>query len=427
MRTLLFIIFIIAAISGVAWFIMENTHVSSVIALNTASYEIKTSVLLAALIAAFIVLYIAIGLLRYLFSIRSRISKMNNKRLSGKAGKELIQGLLLFSEGHWAKAEKILLKNAEHNETPIINYLAAARAAHLQNNYDRRDELLKTAVELDDKADIVVSVSQAEMQMESQQISQAQATLLRLQDLSPAHPHISKLLAKVYYKQKNWLALFELMPLLLKQKTLKNDDVKKFKTAAIKGLFEEYASEGKTEEIQKAWKKLPNKIRKLSDAVLIYAESLNTSGEAGLASDVLVSQINDEWDERLVELYGQLTHKDAVLAGEKAKKWLFSHDENPSLLLTLARLNVQKKLWGKAKSFYESSLNMRPNSIAYLELAQLLQQIGEKENANTCYRIGLQYCIEQKAKRLNLKSDATSEKSDIVQPIDDEGDEFYTV
>ena len=426
MRYLLFIIFIIAAISGVAWFSMENINVSSIIALSTTSYEIKTPVLLATLIATFIILYIAIGLLRYLFSIRSRISNMNNKRLSGKAGKELIQGLLLFSEGHWTKAEKLLLKNAKHNETPVINYLAAARAAHLQNNYEHRDELLKTAVELDDKADIVVSVSQAEMQIESQQIAQAQATLLRLQDLSPAHPHISKLLAKVYYKQKNWSALFELMPLLLKQKSLKSDDVQKFKTAAIKGLFEEYASKGKTEEIQKAWKKLPSKIRNLSDAVLIYAESLNTSGAEDLASDVLVSQINDVWDERLVELYGQLTHKDAVLAGEKAKKWLPAHNENPNLLLTLARLNVQKKLWGKAKSFYENSLNMRPNSVAYLELAQLLHQIGEVDNANTCYRIGLQYCIERKAKRLNLKSDTTAEKSDVVQPIDDE-DELYTV
>ena len=425
MRYLIYIFALIAAAAGLIWLVLNTTGATE-ISFNTLSLEMKTSTLLIVLIIGFIVLYVLVGLLRYVFSLRSRISKINKKRLSAKAGKELIQGFLLLSEGHWSRAEKLLVKNAKHCETPVINYLAAARAAHLQDKYERRDELLKTAVELDTKADIVVSVSQAEMQMDSKQIEQAQATLLRLQDLSPSHPYISKLLAKVYFKQENWSALFELMPLLLKQKALKDADITKFKTAAIKGLFEEYAAEGKADEIQKAWKKLPSKIRKLSDAVLIYANSLNTAGESSLASDALVSQINEQWDERLVELYGQLNHKDAISAGEKAKKWLVSHNENPSLLLTLARLNVQKKLWGKAKSFYENSLNMRPNAIAYLELAELLQKIGEQENADNCYRIGLQYCITKKAERLSLKSEPKVNKAKTNHSIDEE-EEFYTV
>ena len=424
MRYLIFITLIIVAAASVVLLILQSTGVS-IITLNEWSAEMKTSTLLLAIVVGFFLLYGLLGLLRYLFSLRSRLRTMNKKRLSSKASKELIQGLLLVAEGHWNKAEKVLLKNAAYSETPIINYLAAARAAHLQDDYEHRDALLKQAAELDETADIVVSVSQAEMQIDSKQIAQAQATLLRLQELSPNHPYITKLLAKVYFKQKNWSSLFDLMPILNKQKILKGDDADKFKTAAIKGLFEKYAAEGQAEEIQKSWKKLPNEVRRLSDAVLLYANSLNQAGEVQLASDVLLSSINDNWDERLVELYGQLQHKDPIKSGDKATQWLNSHPENPTLLLTLARLNMQKKLWGKAKSFYENSLNMKPNTAAYLELSQLLQQIGEQDNANNCNRIGLQFCISGKAERLNLKSETVG-NAGISQPVSDE-EEFYTV
>jgi HemY protein len=416
-RYLVFTTLIAIILTGLVYSILQATGVT-VITFNAWSIEIKTSLLLLVSVASFLSFYVILRVLIYFFSIRSRLQQMNKRRRRNKAGKELIQGLLLFAEGHWKKAEKRLLNNANYNETPVTNYLMAARAAHLQEAYERRDELLKQAIDLDDKADIVVSVSQAEMQMDSQQVAQAQATLLRLYDLSPNHPHITKLLAKIYYKQKNWAALFELMPILLKQKALKEADIKKLKIAAIKGLFDQYANEGQTDKIQTAWKKLPSKVRKRSDAVLLYAESLHSAGAGQLASQILVTKINESWDERLVELYGKLPHTDPIAEGDKAKQWLNSHSENPTLLLTLARLNAQKKLWGKAKSFYENSLNMKPNTAAYLELAQLLQQIGEIDNANTCYRIGLQYCIDNKAERLNLKSDNSLVKKPI-QAIDE--------
>jgi len=424
MRYLLFILLVLGILAGLVLLILQGTGETS-IAFNAWSIEVKTPLFLLAVMTAFFIFYIVLRVLIYIFNIRSRLSHMNSKRLRNKANKELVQGLLLFAEGHWQKAEKQLLKNANYNETPVTNYLAAARAAHLQEAYERRDELLKQAIELDDKADIVVSVSQAEMQMDSEQVAQAQATLLRLYDLSPNHPYITKLLAKVYYKQKNWSALFDLMPILLKQKALKESDIQTLKTAAIKGLFNQYAKAHKVDEIQISWKKLPNNVRKHADAVLLYAESLHRAGAGQLASQILVTKINDSWDERLVELYGKLPHTDPVAEGDKAKKWLVDHAENPVLLLTLARLNAQKKLWGKAKSFYENSLNMKPNTAAYLELAQLLHQIGEIDNANTCYRIGLQFCIDNKAERLNLKSDSTLGRVNIIPPLDE--DSLYSV
>ena len=56
------------------------------------------------------------------------------------------------------------------------------------------------------------------------------------------------------------------------------------------------------------------------------------------------------------------------------------------LLLTLGRLCVQRKLWGKARSYLEASLAVQPSREAHVALAALFDQIGSAEDANRHYR-----------------------------------------
>ena len=74
------------------------------------------------------------------------------------------------------------------------------------------------------------------------------------------------------------------------------------------------------------------------------------------------------------------------------------------LLLTLARLHRKYQLWGKSKSYYNSSLNFSPSAEVYLEFAELLEELKEYGNAETCYKQGLNYSIHSKGQILNLKS-----------------------
>lgn len=418
-RSILFLLIIIAAFVALIQLILGSTGVTQ-ISLNNWSIEMKTASFLLVLLVLFLLSYIILSTLRYLLTLHHRIGYYRKKRLNTKAGKELIQGLVLLTEGHWSKAEKHLLKHLSYCDTPIVNYVAAARAAHMQQHYEQRDELLKKAVEHDNNADIAVSVAQAEMQLDSGQIAQAQATLQRLQDLSPNHPYVSKLLAKVYFRQKNWSTLFDLLPNLVKQKVISEKDILNYKSATLTGLFNEYSAEGRLDQLQKAWRKLPQTIRENPQAVAIFAKALQKMGETELCAKTLVSSIDTKWDDTLVEMYGQLEHHDPIQAGEVGKRWLSQKGGNPAILLTMARLNKQKKLWGKAKTFYETRLNQLPDSTAYFELAQLLESMGEKENADICYRVGLKYCIHHEADRLNLKTSNDLPKAPISLSSDEE-------
>jgi len=407
------IILLLAIVLGLGILIQLIMGVEGVTQINLTawSFEVKTPLFLLALLVIPVLGYIVIAFLRYLLTLHRRIGRFHGKRLAGKAGKELVQGLVYLTEGHWAKAEKQLLKHLDYCETPVVNYLAAARAAHMQENFEKRDELLKQAVDRDKHVDVAVSVAQAEMQLDSEQTAQAQATLLRLQEMSPNHPYISKLLAKVYLRQKNWEALFELLPSLLKQKVVKSKDILNYKAAALGGLFEQYSKAGRLDDLQKAWRKLPQDVRDNPQAVGIFVNALQNMGEVDLSAKTLVAAIDKHWDDALVELYGSLQHKDPIAAGEVGKRWLAQKSNNPAIMLTMARLNTQKKLWGKAKTFYETRLNQLPDSKAYFELAQLLESMGEQGNADTCYRVGLKYCISKEVERLNLKSSSDTSRT----------------
>ena len=58
-------------------------------------------------------------------------------------------------------------------------------------------------------------------------------------------------------------------------------------------------------------------------------------------------------------------------------------------MLALGRVSLYNKLWGKAKDFFELSLQIMPTSVAYAEMARLLTKLGENEKSNEYFRKGL--------------------------------------
>jgi HemY protein len=51
---------------------------------------------------------------------------------------------------------------------------------------------------------------------------------------------------------------------------------------------------------------------------------------------------------------------------------------------------VRQKLWGKAQSYLEASLSVRPSAQAHLLLANMLERRGEQQQAAIHYRLGAQ-------------------------------------
>lgn len=419
-----YLILLILTIIGVFWlgsYLFEHSVNVVINWGDLGSITLTSTFLIIAVIVSFLSLFILITIFRLFFGLRKRIKRIKQKKLSSQAKLELTRGLVHFTEGHWAESEKALVDHVGYSETPLLNYLVAARAAHMQEDYNQRDIYLKKASEQGDEAQTAVLVSQAEMQFTSGQLEQARATLIHLLEASPKHPYAIKILAKIYFKQEDWGNLFSLLPELNKQSLIKERDRNKYEATTLNGIFMTLADKKDRHKMQVLWKKLPADTRGKPETVLLYCNALSVLGDKKTSDKLLISTLDKNWDERLIERYGQIEHNNLGVAIKRAENWLEMHGNSPHLLLSLARLNRNFKLWGKSKAYYNFSLNFSPSATVYLELAELLEELDEIENAQTCYKLGLKYSIHNKGELLNLKSSRSADVSLAVLPeIDDD-------
>ena len=85
-------------------------------------------------------------LLRKIIIAPRRIGEAAGRYRSARSGQKMTRGMIEVAEGNFARGERMLARAASTSDTPLFNYLQAARAAHLQGGRDeRRDEWLRLA------------------------------------------------------------------------------------------------------------------------------------------------------------------------------------------------------------------------------------------------------------------------------------------
>jgi HemY protein len=183
-----------------------------VVMLRYRGWTVDTSlaVALGVLIVFMVALYYLIRLLRGILRMPSALQRRSQNRRYGKARRQLNQGLIDLAEGRFEQAENHLMRLVGSSESPLVHYLAAARAAQLQGKHDARDGYLKAAHEANPAAELAIGVTQAELQLAHQQTEQALATLSHLHSIAPRHDYVTMLLARAYFELEDWPALVEI-------------------------------------------------------------------------------------------------------------------------------------------------------------------------------------------------------------------------
>jgi HemY protein len=143
------------------------------------------------------------------------------------------------------------------------------------------------------------------------------------------------------------------------------------------------------QSLERAWQQLTNAQRQEPQLVLAYAEQLRQLGAEGAAEEVLRTALKREYESHLARLYGLVRGSDPARQLQTAESWLKAHGDDPSLLLTLGRLSLQNRLWGKARDYLEGSLRLQRNPETCAELARLLAGLGDNERSNALFQEGL--------------------------------------
>jgi HemY protein len=191
-------------------------------------------------------------------------------------------------------------------------------------------------------------------------------TLLAMQERHPHNSQVLRLLQRLHLERGDWSALIRLLPDLRKGKVLPPAELAALEQRAWGQNLSLATTRGEDAQtarqaLERAWQQLTAAQRQEPQLVLAYAEQLRQVGAQSEAEHVLRTALKREYESHLARLYGLVRGDDPARQLQTAEGWLKAHPQDASLLLTLGRLSLQNRLWGKARDYLESSLRMERN------------------------------------------------------------------
>jgi len=368
--------------------------------LQYGQWSLETSLVVFTAIYILLVVagYLALRSLVLLKQTPKRINAWKTTQRQKRANRALTRGLITLEEGRWTEAERILVRHATHSETPLLHYLAAARAAQKQQAPERRDNYLRLAHETTEGADIAVGVVQAELQLSAGQKEQALATLQHLREVAPKHPYVLQLLQSLYQDMDQWQEMQSVLPDLRKRHVLERNEVAALDQEAAVGQLQMALAKQDWQKMAEVWEKSSSKARQTEAMLVPYVNGLIQQDQEEQAIAQIEQFMRNSWSDKLVYIYGVLTQGDLLARLATAEKWLKANPDNACLLLTVGRLAKANQLWTKAEEYLQQSIRLDAKGETYQVLAEVQLALDKNEAAADTYKQGL---------TLMLSSDAT--------------------
>ena len=357
------------------------------IAMHQWTIETTLGVAIPGLILLFLIVHALLLLLHWVMHIPGSWKIWQARRRVHNAQEKTMQGLIEFSEGHWLQAKNHLINALPDTETPLLNYLTAARAAQEMGDSKLRDDYLRQAQQSMPEAKIAVELTQAHLQLANRQWEQALATLRHLQDLSPQHPYVLKLLMHLYEEVKDWPQLIALLPALKRHKIIPEHRFEQLQKHAWLQAMLDLIKQNQAQPLASLVANLPKSLKNDPDLIAEYARYLLHQQENTEAESLLRRCLQKQFNESLIILYSQVKDDKASLGF--AEGLLKNNPHSAGLHLCLGRLCKSSQLWGKARTYLEDSITLHPSVAACTELGDLLEKLGDHTGACEAYRRGL--------------------------------------
>lgn len=360
------------------------------------TYEVTViNAFLIALIVYFALLLLE-WLLRKLFSMSSITRGWFGQRKTRKAQKNSLLGMLALFEGNSKQAQKLLAQSAPRSEAPALTYIAAAKAAHQQRDYDLRDEHFRQACNSQKNCQLAAGLVWVELQVEAKQYENALATLDELDKKFPKNKRVSELYFSIYPAVREWQKYLLLLDTRRKFLAFNDVELATLQFDAYQELFKQLAEQS-GEDLQGYWdKKIARALRK----ELIYQKALLNAylaaGYGKFAELFLLDKLRKQFTPALLPYLNKLEISDyyplILLLDKKLKK----ESEKGLIHQALAKLKLKENQTLAAINHLKESLKSIPNINDFALLADLLEKDDRTAEAQEYYRQGLQLAISKK-------------------------------
>lgn len=355
--------------------------------------ELSLNLLLMLIVLGFIALHLGLRLIQYTRRLPASVQAYKEEQRIRNGRAAMTESLQALAEGRYATAEKAAARALELGENAALSTLVGARASHKLKHKMQRDYYFAEGERLAPEAAVARLMSQADLLLDDRHYSRAVEILQRLDKIEPKYPPAMRLELKAQVHLKNWEQVLELLRRLEKHDAIESWHSRELRQQAHQHLLERLQND--LPALTAYWKKMAEEDRLNSRLAYLGAKAFLHAGDGDQAAEIIEMSLTRQWDSKLASLLGDCETTQPQKRLQQAEYWLLNHEADAELLRSLGKMCVRQSLWGKAQSYFEASLSVKPNAATHLALARLFEQRGETEAANAHYRFSTRLCQEE--------------------------------
>lgn len=388
MRRLLVLVgVLVASVAAALWFDQQNGFV--LLRLGDLTIQASLFVAILALLVGWAAVTFILWLVRGVSRTPAGLKQRWDRRRLVRSREQLVDALIELAEGRYEDARRHLSGTAETSELPLFSHLLSAVAAQREGDWQGRDEALALADHAEPRARVAVGLLQAQLQAEVRQWEQAIATLAWLRDHAPRNHRVLTLYAQALEAVGDDEGLAGLLPDLRREQALPEERIIRIEAHAFEQALMDLGPEANARELEAVWKQLPR--NRQADGLLRarYLRALIAADCHAHAMQLLKRWLKARWDAVLVDVLGEIVSDPPHRAYELAQQWLNERPEDADLLYATARQAMRCELWGQARSYLEAAAARSDRPEVDQALAELYEQLGERDQARLAYRNAL--------------------------------------
>ncbi|MFK3708356.1 HemY protein [Raoultella sp. BIGb0138] len=359
--------------------------------IQTDNYNIETSVtgLAIIMILTMVVLFAIEWLFRRIFRTGAHTRGWFVGRKRRRARKQTEQALLKLAEGDYQQVEKLMAKNADHAEQPVVNYLLAAEAAQQRGDEARANQHLERATELAGDDLIPVEIARVRLQLARNENLAARHGVDKLLEITPRHPEVLRLAEQAYTRTGAWHSLLDIIPSMAKANVSDDAHRAALEQQAWIGLMDKTLADRGSEGLREWWKGQNRKTRAQVSLQVAMANLLIESDDHDTAQQIIIDGLKKQYDDRLVMLIPRLKTNNPEQLEKVLRQQIKSVGDRPLLWSTLGQSLMRHGEWQEASIAFRAALKQRPDAFDYAWLADTLDRMHQPEEAAAMRRDGL--------------------------------------
>jgi len=343
------------------------------------------------IVIVYLLLLLVEWLLRKLLSMSKLTRGWLGKRKNKTAQKNALKGMLALFEGKPKQAQKLLSKAASRTDAPVLTYIAAAKAAQVNKQYEQRDDLINAAKESQFGDTLAVGLTWARLQIDAGQYENALASLRDVSIAYPDNNQVSMLFLEIYPKVEEWKRYINVLQSQRKNLGLKEGEFSALQLNAYRGYFAQLSAES-GEALTQWWEKqCPRWIRKEVTYHQAILDALIEKGHDSHAESFLVTRLNKQFSLPLLPYLQKVTLTDYYPLIAFLEKKLKKESQKGFIHQALAYLMLKEQKVGQAIAHLQSGVKTLPNVKDYALLASLLENEDRAEEAKLVYQQGLEF------------------------------------